>query len=54
LKSPAASTCGGHGFRARPRKGVIGDYRTLFDAATLRLIEERAGPVMAELGYGTR
>jgi hypothetical protein len=37
-----------------PRKGVIGDYRTLFDAATLRLIEERAGPVMAELGYGTR
>ena len=36
-----------------PRKGVIGDHRTLFDTATLRLIAERAGPVMAELGYGS-
>jgi hypothetical protein len=35
-----------------PRKGVIGDHRTLFDAATLRLIDERAGAVMAALGYG--
>lgn len=34
-----------------PRKGIIGDYRTLFNAATLRLIGERAGTVMAELGY---
>lgn len=34
-----------------PRKGVVGDHRTLFDAATLQLIDERAGAVMAELGY---
>ncbi len=34
-----------------PRKGVIGDHRTLFEAHTLAIIEERAGSLMQRLEY---
>lgn len=34
-----------------PRKGVIGDHKSLFDAGSLRLIAGKAGRVMERLGY---
>jgi len=36
-----------------PRKGVIGDYRSLFDAESLQIIWDKAGSVMERLGYGS-